>query len=243
MAKKSIAKSIPAASQSPINTAGSAWAACRWGVDVNGDGVIDGWQQISAEEVSQEVLRAVATRNLARLQALVLSERELKALELSPTETARIHESIAKIPAQFQATCTKLSKLNETVKWQHLESQPPQAVPSELAGGKYDLVRYTSATILYQMGEKDHDWLQTGEMVQVGHSWRIVSGPMPGHAAGPSTSVTDAGSIDFSDETLKGLIEKLQDVDKSAGRMTGIRRMLSVTTWNGPRCSSRSSPE
>ena len=87
----------------------------RWGVDVNQDGTIDGWQQISAEEVSQEVLRAVATKNLARLQALVLSDRELKSLELSPAEATRIRDSIAKIPAQFQATCTKLSKLNETV--------------------------------------------------------------------------------------------------------------------------------
>jgi thiol-disulfide isomerase/thioredoxin len=195
-------------------------AGMRWGVDVNEDGLIDGWQQISAEEVSQEVLRAVATKNLPRLQALVISERELKALELSPAETARIHDSIAKIPSQFQTTCTKLSKLNETVKWQHLETQPPQGVPPELAGGKFDLVHYTSATILYQMGEKDHDWLQTGEMIQVGRSWRIVSGPTPGHSAAQSTSVSDAGTIDFSDEALKGLIEKLQDVDKLAADLS-----------------------
>jgi len=191
----------------------------RWGVDVNQDGAIDGWQQISAEEVSQEILRAVATKNLARLQALVLSDRELKAMELSPAETTRIRDSIAKIPTQFQATCTKLSKLNETVRWQHLETQPPQGVPSELTAAKFDLVRYNSATILYQMGEKEHDWLQTGELVQVGRSWRLVSGPTPGHAAAQSTSVADAGSIDFSNEALKGLIEKLQDVDKSAGEL------------------------
>ncbi len=196
-------------------------AGMRWGVDVNHDGSIDGWQQISAEEVSQEILRAVATKNLARLQALIVSDRELKALELSPAETSRIRESIAKIPAQFQATCTKLSKLNENVRWQHLETQPPQGLPAELSGGKYDLVRYTSATILYQMGEKDHDWLQTGEMIQVGRSWRLISAPMPGHAAAQTTSVQDAGSIDFSDEALKGLIEKLQEVDKSAVQLTG----------------------
>jgi peroxiredoxin len=188
----------------------------RWGVDVDEDGAIDGWQQISAEEVSQEILRAVATKNLARLKALILSDRELKALELSPAETTRIRDSIAKIPAQFQTTCTKLSKLNETVRWQHLETQPPQGVPAELTGGKYDIVRYTSATILYQMGEKDHDWLQTGELIQVGRSWRLVGGPTPGHAAAQSTSVADAGTIDFSNEALKGLIEKLQEVDKRA---------------------------
>ncbi|HEX4591523.1 MAG TPA: thioredoxin-like domain-containing protein [Gemmataceae bacterium] len=194
----------------------------RWGVDVNGDGAIDAWQQISAEEASQEILRAVATKNLARLEALVLSERELKALELPAAEQARIRDSIAKIPAQFQATCAKLSKLNDKVRWQHLETQPPQCVPADLTGGKYDLVRYTSATILFQMGDKDHDWLQTGELIQVGRTWRLVSAPIPGHAAAQSSSaVADAGQIDFSDEALKGLIEKLQEIDKRAASTSG----------------------
>jgi peroxiredoxin len=190
----------------------------RWGVDLNGDGIIDGWQQISAEEVSQEVLRAVATKNLPRLQALVLSDRELKSLELPAAEQTRIRESMAKIPATFQATCTKLSKLNETVRWQHLESQPPQCVSAEVTGGKYDYVRYGSATILYQMGDKDHDWLQTGELIQVGRAWRVISGPVPGHAASqPGAMVAGSDSaIDFTDETLKALIEKLQELDKTA---------------------------
>jgi len=190
----------------------------RWGVDVNEDGTIDGWQQISAEEVSQEILRAVATRNLARLQALVLSDRELKALNLPPQEANRIRESIGKIPAKFQETCGKLQKLNETAKWQHLETQAPQCVPAEQIGGQIELVRYPSGTILYQVGEKDHDWLQTGEMIQVGRAWRLVGGPTPGHAVSvPASAGGEAANvIDFSDEELKGLIDKLQQLDKMA---------------------------
>ena len=55
-----------------LHTAGS-----RWGVDINEDGRIDSWKVISPEEVSQEILRAVATQNLARLQALVIQDSEL----------------------------------------------------------------------------------------------------------------------------------------------------------------------
>jgi thiol-disulfide isomerase/thioredoxin len=92
---------------------------------------------------------------------------------------------------------------------------------ADVSGGKYDIVRYPSATILYQMGDKDHDWLQTGEMIQVGRTWRLVSGPTPGHAAAQSPAMAgDPGQIDFSDETLKALIEKLQDVDKKAAQNT-----------------------
>jgi hypothetical protein len=90
-------------------------------------------------------------------------------------------------------------------------------VPAELVGGNADLVHYPSCTILYQMGDK-HDWLQTGEMIQVGRAWRLVAGPIPGHAVATMTGAvaSTAGEIDFSNEKLKALIEKLQEVDKRA---------------------------
>ena len=109
----------------------------RWGVDVNGDGVIDGWRQISAEEVSQEILRAVATKNIARLQALVIQENELKTLELPAGEVTRIHESIAKIPTQFRETIAKANITTQTT-WGHFEASPPQCIPADAIGGKYD---------------------------------------------------------------------------------------------------------
>src|SRR5206468_1288848 len=53
-------------------------------------------------------------------------------------------------------------------------------------------------------------------------AWRLVSAPIPGHAAAqPTASVADATQIDFSDEMLKGLIEKLQEIDKRAAVSTG----------------------
>src|SRR5262249_10920344 len=46
----------------------------KWGVDEDRNGTIDNWKAISAEEVSQEVLRALATRDLRRLEALLLTD-------------------------------------------------------------------------------------------------------------------------------------------------------------------------
>src|SRR5262249_11518501 len=54
----------------------------KWGVDANRDGKIDGWKAISAEEVSQELLAALAAKDPARFQALLLTEDDLKALDL-----------------------------------------------------------------------------------------------------------------------------------------------------------------
>src|ERR1700736_3335563 len=54
----------------------------KWGIDLDEDDKhrIDTWKQISAEEVSQEVLQAFLTRDVARLQALWISEEEIKHL-------------------------------------------------------------------------------------------------------------------------------------------------------------------
>ena len=52
------------------------------GLDLNQDGKIDRWEQISAEEVSQEILAAVVNRDFDRLKALMANDADLKALEL-----------------------------------------------------------------------------------------------------------------------------------------------------------------
>jgi len=140
----------------------------RWGVDVNGDGIIDGWRQISAEEVSQEILRAVATQNLARLQALVIQDSELKQIELPAAEMSRIRDSVAKIPSQFRDAVTKAG-IGIQSHWGHFEAAAPQCIAADALGGKYDLVRYSSGRILHETAGK-HDWLQTGELIQIGRA-------------------------------------------------------------------------
>src|SRR6516162_4281635 len=64
----------------------------RWGVDENRDGRIDFWKVISPEEVSQEILQALIARDAGRLQALMPTEAELKALGLSGEQTERLRE-------------------------------------------------------------------------------------------------------------------------------------------------------
>lgn len=56
-----------------FNTAGS-----RWGVDKNEDGVIDYWQAISPEEVTAEVVAALANQDVARFSRVLLSPKNSK---------------------------------------------------------------------------------------------------------------------------------------------------------------------
>src|SRR5262245_52195032 len=171
----------------------------RWGVDLNEDGKIDAWQQISAEEVSQEILRAVINHDAARMQALALRDEEIKALQLPAAEATKLRDAVAQIPARFQASLAKFGTVSDKARWLHLETQVPQCVPADLVGGKYDLVRYRGGTIVYEVGGKA-ELMQTGEMIQVGRAWRIVSAPAPGAAEPEGVSGNDGGGLVYTEE-------------------------------------------
>jgi thiol-disulfide isomerase/thioredoxin len=183
----------------------------RWGVDTNGDGRIDGWRMISAEEVSQELLKAVITRDVARFQALLINDAELKALELGQAESDKIRQSVAAAGQKFMQTAQALNNLSEKTQWLHLEAQAPQCIPAETVGGKTDLVKYKNAAILFENAGK-HDWITMGDIVQVGRAWRLVSGPVPGHG---DAEVAGGASITVP-EAVKPLIAKLQQIDAAA---------------------------
>jgi thiol-disulfide isomerase/thioredoxin len=181
----------------------------KWGVDTNGDGKIDAWKMISAEEVSQEVLQAVATNDLARLQALFLNDAEIKALELSAAEASRITELRKGVAAKFKATVTKVA-LSDKTRWLHVETAAPQCLPLDQSGASRDLIKYANATIMCDTNGKN-EWLQTGEIYQVGYAWRIVDAPTVGlsdDAAAPKDAVTD--------KALQALLEQLRQLDSAA---------------------------
>jgi hypothetical protein len=184
-------------------------AGMKWGVDANGDGKIDAWKAISPEEVSQELLQAVLTRDLGRLQALLLPEAELKALELPAAEATRIGELQKQAPGKFQALLARATGLNEKTRWLQLETAAPQCLLAETLGSKQDVIKYKSGTVLCETGGK-HEWVQTGEMIQVGLAWRLVDGPSLGTAGEES-----AGASNVSPE-LQVLLDQLREHDTTA---------------------------
>jgi hypothetical protein len=193
-----------------LNSGGS-----RWGVDETKDGRIKSWKVISPEEVSQEILQALVKRDLARLQALMITPAEVQTLGLPADMTRSIDEAEKAAPAKFQDTLAKLTKLGPKANWIHLETAAPQCLPADLLGSRYDVVKHPRGTILYEVNGAN-DWIQTGEIIQVGTAWRILGAP----AAGPSTPETTGGSKDVKalddNPKLQKLIEELTGLDKAA---------------------------
>jgi hypothetical protein len=187
-------------------------AGMKWGLDETRDGHIKSWKAISAEEVSQEILQALVNKDFPRFEALLISEAEIKALELSADQANKLRELRKGAAAKFQDTATKLSTLGPKANWIHLETQAPQCLPADQIGARYDLVRHASGTILYELNGKN-DWVQTGELIQVGAAWRVTDAPVPGATvvadnAGPASSAKDP-------EVMK-LIDELTALDKDA---------------------------
>jgi thiol-disulfide isomerase/thioredoxin len=188
------------------NTNGS-----KWGVDGNGDGKISSWRMISAEEAAQEAYAAVVTRDFNRLRALFISDSEMAALKLPETQAARIRDAQAKAAAKFQEL-TKVSNLVPQSQFLRVEAAVPQCVPADARGPASDVLRFPSRAILYETAEKRHEWLHTGEMIQVGAAWRMTE--VPGQTEGGPGGVEP-------DEALKPLMDKLADLDKKSTQMPG----------------------
>jgi hypothetical protein len=192
----------------------------KWGVDENRDGHIDYWKQISPEEVSQELLQALVTKDAARFQALLITEAEVKTLGLPAEQTTRIAEQLKAAADRFQDTAAKLTKLGPKTAWLHLETAAPQCVPGDPANGRPDVIRHPRGTVLFDVGG-GNDWLQTGEIIQVAaNAWRLTGGPAPG--AAPESGETIAkGGTNITDPEVQKLVEELTTLDKGAPASEG----------------------
>jgi hypothetical protein len=210
-----------------LNASGSKWAEGH--LDGTGHVHIDAWKAISPEEVSQEVLQAVIAKDYGRLEALFLTDAEARTLSLPAQEVSRIQELRKGAQAKFQAACAKLSGLNDKTHWIHLETGAPQAIPTDQAGAGREAVKYPNATLLCETNGKN-EWLQTGELIQVGAAWRIVDGPV----AGPQEPATpDAGpGAEIADKELQPLLDQLRALDEKAPKSTETGPNATVVRYN-----------
>lgn len=189
-----------------LNTGGQKWA-----VDSNEDGTIDGWKMISPEEVSQEIVLAIRTKDYARLQALMLTSSDVAALGLEAAERERFSKSLGEAKQRFEKVVSKLS--GAKLSWLHLETAAPHCRPASASGGSKDLIYHPRGAILYEAGEKN-DWLQTGVMIQVGLTWKLVAGPKLGHTSEVVAASTTSGYK--PNKELEKLINQLSKHDQNA---------------------------
>ena len=177
------------------------------GIDTDGNGSIDVWEAISPEEVSKEVFDAIVRNDRAKLQSLLVTQKELQAIGLPAAQVQALLARTAKAPDRFQTAVAEL-KLTEKSKWVHVELGTPETTPADEFQGRTDFVRHRNAGILVDTGVDNRAvTFQLGELVQVGRAWKLIDGPLPGaptNDAGPAI-----GGSDFPKDVQDALV-KLQ---------------------------------
>jgi hypothetical protein len=176
------------------------------GVDTDGNGSVDVWEAISPEEASKEVFDALVRNDRAKLQSLLVTQKDLQAIGLPAAQVQAIVARTAKAVERFQTAVAEL-KLTEKSKWVHVELWTPETTPADEFQGRTDFVRHRNAGILVDTGADNRAvTFQLGEIVQVGRAWKLVDGPLPG---APAVDSGPSGGPEFPKEVQDALV-KLQ---------------------------------
>jgi thiol-disulfide isomerase/thioredoxin len=209
----------------------------RWGIDRNQDGRIDFWRAISAEEVTAEVVAALAERNPDRFARLVLTPDELKALGLGKERTQRLEEKLAKLLPDFRALALRQQTITPSTHWVQFSGVRPGVVPAGTDGSTRDLRVYENAVAIVETGGR-HSQVAIGTLIQVGDVWRLIDVPhipegqadahMPGfffHVAWAPRGEQPAAE---GGETQK-LLAELEALDKALGGATSPEKHAEYT--------------
>jgi thiol-disulfide isomerase/thioredoxin len=200
-------------------------AGMRWGIDRNGDQRIDSWKTISAAEVSLELVWALKDADLARFQAILLSEVDLRKLNLGDELADRLKQKQSESVAGFVQLARRQQLVKKTSRWVHFGAGIPGLLPAGTAGVGIDLVVQDNAAALIEDGDRSGQ-LFVGSLVQVGACWKLID--MPRHLDGeqpiaaqgfflqvPVSGAQPVGPVPMGlSQAEQELVEQLEAIDR-----------------------------
>ncbi len=166
----------------------------RWGVDDDEDGRIDRWKQISAEEVSAELVAALRNADSQRFARLLISSDELKSLGLGRRKAEEIAVKKKRAADDFLALAKRQKSVGKSAKWVQFAASPPGLVPRGTDGSTKDVVVYENAVAMFEQGDQSGQLL-VGTLVRVGDAWRLVELPA---VSGEGEAITQVTGIFFT---------------------------------------------
>lgn len=195
-------------------------AGIRWGLDTNEDGRIDAWKMISAEEVSEEVVAALRTRDAARFERLLLSADELAALQLGEEQREQLARRLAETKAGFQALSRSQGFVDDTARWVNFGATRPGVVPAGTDGTAQDLVVYENAAAVIE-SDGLHSQVIIGTLVRVQDGWRVID--LPKSLSDANASVAPEGFFFHA-----SLIRRAEvDVPVAGGLSPEVQQLMS----------------
>ena len=148
----------------------------RWGIDQNEDGRIDSWKQISAEEVTAEVVAALRSGNAERFRTLLITSAELSGLQLGEEKSKQLSDKVSAALPAFSEMVKRDGRLPENATWVHFGGAMPGIVPAGTDGSGADITVYENVVAVIETGEK-HGQVYVGTLVKAGSNWRLIESP------------------------------------------------------------------
>jgi thiol-disulfide isomerase/thioredoxin len=150
-------------------------AGMRWGIDKNEDGQIDSWKDISAEEVSEEVVAAIRLKDAARFQRVLLTSSEAEAIGISAERATELRRTIAAAPKEFTALVQSQKIVQPKSTWVSFGGGKPGMVP-QFGEKNEGWIVYDNAAAVVETDGK-HAQVGIGTIVQTDAGWRVIDVP------------------------------------------------------------------
>ena len=218
-----------------FNTAGT-----RWGLDPKEDGTIESWKTISAEEVTAEVVAALAARDADRFARVLLSSDDLKNLGLGKSRSAELAEKIGKLSGEFKQLAARQKTVAPQTTWVQFTAGRPGIVPAGTDESTKDIRVYENVVAIVETAGKNNQ-LHIGTLVQAGDGWRAIDLPQEiaeGRAdSAPAGFFFQASMVRRSDssgaapgENSQKLMADLEKLDQAAAAATTPEQQAQYTT-------------
>lgn len=215
-------------------------AGIRWGLDSNEDGKIERWKMISAEEVTAEVVAALANRDATRFQRVLPTAQELTALGLGEVQQRDIAKKVAEAARGFPEVANGQSVVTSKSKWLNFGANRPGIIPAGWEGATRDVTVYDNASAIVEADGKTAQ-ISVGTLIQVDGGWRVID--LPANLSDART-VSVSGGYFFQQplarqpeavapeeglsEAVQKLLRDLERLDKSVESASGPEELAKL---------------
>ncbi len=235
-------------------------AGTRWGLDDNEDGKIERWRQISAEEVTAEVISSLATKDATRFDRLLATDAELQSIGVGEAMLKQLTNKTAAARAGFAELVKSQTAVSPTARWVQFAAPTPGIVAQGTDKSTIDIRVYENAVAMFEDG-KESGQVLIGTIVQNGDAWRLVDLPQilsddqslaqatgtffsaNGSANSASMARSSMGaatqelvvSLEAIDRELANANKPEQKADLNAKRVDVVEKLIATTTDNNER--------
>ncbi|MFM1902133.1 MAG: Thiol-disulfide oxidoreductase ResA, partial [Planctomycetota bacterium] len=199
-------------------------AGSRWAFDTDGDGTLDRWQAISAEEATAEIIHALRDRDPKAFARLLPTKADLELAGFTAERAAELNARAQAAAKAFAQLAASHKEIGPKASWASmLTPQSPGVLPAGSPGVARDVIAYDNVVALAEDGGKGSQ-VVVGSLVKCGDAWRPLDCPQLagsdgrlGEMAGffSPTAGSAGGGMAGVDEQIRPLLAKLREIDNA----------------------------